>query len=73
MKKILGTLVLFLLWSNIGFAGVVKLPKDTASGYKKLFKSLTSNYYKPANIPTTIVYFDEVRKSKKREKVGIIK
>ena len=25
------------------------------------------------DVPTTIIYFDEVRKSKKREKVGIIK
>ena len=25
---------------------IVKLPKDTSSGYEKLFKSLTGNYYK---------------------------
>ena len=31
------------------------------------------DYYKPVDVPTRIVYFDEVRKSKKREKVGIIK
>jgi hypothetical protein len=27
------------------------------------------DYYKPVEVPTTIVYFDEVRKSKKKEKV----
>ena len=31
------------------------------------------DYYKPVDVPTTIVYFDEVRKSKKRKKVGIFK
>ena len=31
------------------------------------------DYYKPVNVPTTIVYFDEVRKGKKKEKVGIVK
>tara|TARA_B100000965_G_scaffold230847_1_gene193276 strand:- start:797 stop:898 length:102 start_codon:yes stop_codon:yes gene_type:complete len=31
------------------------------------------NYYKPVELPTRIVYFDEVRKSKKRERVGIFK
>ena len=46
MKKLLGIVVLGLLWCNVGSAGVVKLPKDTASGYKKLFKSLTGKYYK---------------------------
>ena len=30
-------------------------------------------YYKNTDVPTTIVYFDEVRKSKKREKVGVFK
>ena len=46
MKKLLGIVVLGLLWCNVGFSGVVKLPKDTASGYKKLSKSLTGAYYK---------------------------
>ena len=47
MKKLLGILVLGLLWCNYSFAEtIVKLPKDTASGYKKLFKSLTDKYYK---------------------------
>jgi len=52
MKKILWIVVLSLLWCNVGFAGTIsnlstfQLPKDTASGYKDLFKSLTSNYYK---------------------------
>ena len=31
------------------------------------------DYYESVDVPTTIVYFDEVRKSKKREKVGIFK
>ncbi len=30
------------------------------------------DYYKPIKLPTRIIYFDEVRKSKKREKVGIV-
>ena len=47
MKKLLGILVLGLLWCNYSFAEtIVKLPKDTASEYKKLFKSLTDKYYK---------------------------
>ena len=47
MKNLLGILVLGLLWYNYSFAEtIVKLPKDTASGYKKLFKSLTDKYYK---------------------------
>ena len=47
MKKLLGILVLGLLWCNYSFAEtIVKLPKDTASRYKKLFKSLTGKYYK---------------------------
>jgi len=36
-----------LFWFDYSFVEtIVKLPKDTASGYKKLFKNLTSNYYK---------------------------
>ena len=47
MKKLLGILVLGLMCCNYSFAEtIVKLPKDTASGYKKLFKSLTGKYYK---------------------------
>ena len=47
MKKLLGIVVLGLLWCNVGAAEtIVKLPKDTASGYKKLYKSLTGKYYK---------------------------
>ena len=47
MKKLLGILALGLLWCNYSFTEtLVKLPKDTASGYKKLFKSLTGKYYK---------------------------
>lgn len=30
------------------------------------------DYYKPIELPTRIIYFDEVRKSKKRKKVGIV-
>ena len=47
MKKFLGILVLGFLWFNYSFAEtIVMLPKDTASGYKKLSKSLTGKYYK---------------------------
>ena len=47
MKKAIAIIVLGLFWCNAGFAEtIVKLPKDTASGYKKLFKSLTGKYYK---------------------------
>ena len=39
MKKLLGILVLGFLWFNYSFAEtIVMLPKDTASGYKKLSK-----------------------------------
>ena len=31
------------------------------------------DYYKPIEVPTTVVYFDEIRKSKKKEKVIIHK
>ena len=31
------------------------------------------NYYEQKNVPSTIIYFDEVRRSKTKEKVGIIK
>jgi hypothetical protein len=39
MKKLLGILVLGLLWCNLGFAeknvkAAVKLPKDIVKGYK---------------------------------------
>jgi hypothetical protein len=30
------------------------------------------SFYKPVKIPTIVVYFDEVRKSKKKQKVGVI-
>ena len=30
------------------------------------------SFYKSVKIPTRVVYFDEVRKSKKKEKVGVI-
>ena len=47
MKKILVILILFLSLCHISYAEeIVKLPKDTASGYKKLFKSLTGSHYK---------------------------
>ena len=35
--------------------------------------NLCKDYYNSIEIPKTVVYFDEVRKSKKKEKVGIIK
>ena len=47
MKKLLGIVVLGLLLSNVGLAKtLVKLPKDTSSGFKKVHKSLTGKYYK---------------------------
>ena len=47
MKKILGIVVLGLLLCNFGFAEtIVRFPKDVASGYKKITKSLTGKYYK---------------------------
>jgi len=47
MKKSLVILVLFLSFCNISYSEeIVKLPKDTAIGYKKLFKSLTGSHYK---------------------------
>ena len=47
MKKFLAILFICFLWSNIGFTEtIVKLPKDTSSGFKKLYKSLTGKYYK---------------------------
>ena len=46
MKKLLGIVVLGLLWCNIGSAKtIVKLPEDVASG-TKYHKSLTGKYYK---------------------------
>ena len=29
------------------------------------------SFYKPVKIPTRVVYFDEVRKNKKKQKVGV--
>ena len=47
MKKFLVILVICFLWSNVGFTEtIVKLPKDTSSGFKRLHKSLTGKYYK---------------------------
>ena len=46
MKKIL-LIIFFLFWcSNIFAESIVKLPKDTSSGFKKFKKSLTGRYYK---------------------------
>ena len=47
MKKLLGIIVLVLLWCSVGVAEtIVRFPKDVASGYKKITKSLTGKYYK---------------------------
>ena len=47
MKKLLSILVLGLLLCDVGLAKtLVKLPKDTSSGFKKVHKSLTGKYYK---------------------------
>ena len=65
MKKFFAILVICFLWSNIGLAKtIVKLPKDTSSGFKKVHKSLTGKYYKDYGMQVV---------DKKREKVGIIK
>tara|TARA_Y100001970_G_C14149463_1_gene811823 strand:- start:117 stop:1052 length:936 start_codon:yes stop_codon:yes gene_type:complete len=47
MKKILSIMFIFLFWcSNIFAESIVKLPKDTSSGFTKFKKSLTGSYYK---------------------------
>jgi len=47
MKRLLVILVLLISFCNISYAEeIVNLPNDTSSGYKKLFKSLSGNYYK---------------------------
>jgi len=47
MKKKLTLLILFLFVSNTSYSEeTVKLPKDTSSGYKRLFKSLDYGQYK---------------------------
>ena len=47
IKKLLTIIILSLFWSSNIFAEtIVKLPKDTASGFKILTKSLSKNYKK---------------------------
>ena len=47
MIKILAIIILSFLWFNNIFAEtIVKLPKDTASGFKIITKSLTGKYFK---------------------------
>jgi len=47
MKKLLVILVLYISFFNISYAEeIVNLSKDTSSGYKKFFKSLTGSHYK---------------------------
>ena len=47
MKKLLEIIILVFLWFNVSVAEtIVKFPKDAASGYKKITKSLTGKYYK---------------------------
>ena len=48
MKKLLALLVLSLFFCSKGLLAktLVKLPKDTSSGFKKVHKSLTGKYYK---------------------------
>ena len=43
MKKLLGIVIIFFLYSNISLA--LELPKDVVSG-NKYEKSLTGSYYK---------------------------
>ena len=47
MKKLLSIILLIMFFCNVGFAEKkVRLPKDVASGYKRVTKSLTGRYYK---------------------------
>jgi hypothetical protein len=50
-----------------------KLERKKFPGHKNsinLFKKCNS-YYDIKDVPTTIIYFDEVRRGKSKEKVGI--
>ena len=57
------------------YNGYVKLSMKKYPGHKNSINiyNKCKNYYEQKNIPSTIIYFDEVRRSKKKEKVGIIK
>ena len=46
MKELIKIIVLFFFITNAIAESTVKLPKDTASGIKSLYKSLTGDYYK---------------------------
>ena len=60
IKKFISLLVLFfLIHIPLQAGNFVKLPKDVASGNKK----------KEKDVPTQVVYFDEVRAGKTKEKV----
>ena len=50
MNKIIKIIILVLFSCNFGFAEIIKLPKDTSSGYKQFEKSLTGEYYKDYGI-----------------------
>ena len=70
MKKLLGILVLGLLWCSFSAAGemnlwnkTVKLPDDVSKGYKKhenLFKYFESNLISTSFIPEFSQYFKKV-------------
>ena len=51
-----------------------KLESKKFPGHKNsinLFKKC-NNYYEIKDVPSTIIYFDEVRRGKSKEKVGIL-
>ena len=54
MKKLLVIIVLFISFFNISYAEeIVNLSKDTSSGYKIFFKSLTGSHYKSYGMQLT--------------------
>ena len=57
------------------YNGYVKLFMKKYPGHKNSINiyNKCKNYYEQKNVPSTIIYFDEVRRSKTKEKVGIIK
>ena len=61
MKKLLVILVLFISFFNISYAEeIVNLSKDTSSGYKKFFKSLTGSHYKSYGMQIVNIEDEEI-------------
>ena len=86
-KLIFFILIPFLLFSQIKEEENEKFIRHTVELYdsfytlksKKIKHDISvqlynkcKSFYKPVKIPTRVVYFDEVRKSKKKQKVGVI-